>query len=137
MTSKLSHCDILDWHDGVVQAVVQLEDSSGFYYASLIAWDLEGRRRAYAVLAISKSAAAGLSEFVADKALSEENWALLGERVRGIWDAARGDAQLWRCGDTIHDVSAVEFLPAKELSPWVGVDAGEALDPQRVATWLR
>ena len=52
-------------------------------------------------------------EFVADKALSEENWALLGERVRGIWDAARGDAQLWRCGDTIHDVSAVEFLPAK------------------------
>lgn len=113
MTSRsLRTLEIIDWYDGIVQAIVLTNWMPGTYLCSLLAYDVELRKRVFALLQIS------------DKELSEirfylvQGWDSLFLYLKQLWDKADGSVVLICCDnfDKVISLSTAEAYAVKEFA---------------------
>lgn len=92
---ELQILDMIDWYDGIVLAIVSTNWMQGTYLGSLLAFDVESRRRVIALMPLSEG---DLSEV---RSRLAGDWELLRLYLKRLWDKASGDITLlcWIDGD--------------------------------------
>ena len=127
----------IDWYDGIVLAVVSTNWMEGQYLGSLLAFDLELKKRVVALLPLDEG---DVSEI---KSLLEGDWELLLSFLKELWHKASGKVTLLLCTDSDEHVVSGITMDASEVRPEAISDIEEAVSASRVkwfdalASWSR
>jgi hypothetical protein len=123
---ELQIVEMIDWHDGIVLAVVSTNWMEGNYLASLIALDVESRRR---VIALSPLSEGDLSEV---RARIGGDWELLLLYLKRLWDKAAGNISVIYWADRDGRVVAEATMDAGNLKDQAGSDVETAVRKDRM-----
>ena len=127
---------VIDWYDGIVQAIARPEDEENWYLVGLVAWDMRRELKAYVLLPISHVHASALATALSETApSSEQAWATIQVMVDAAIAASVGQALAIVCKDIGRRVLAVVQLDRNDVSN-ILLSAEEALAKPRVARWI-
>jgi len=122
---RLEIAEMIDWHDGIVLALVTTNWTDGTYLCSLLAFDANRRERVFALLPLSES------EVSETKSRLDGEWEALLSYLRCLWDKASGKITLVCYRDTDEQVIAEKAVDASELINQSISDVEEAVSDNR------
>ncbi len=122
---RLEIAEMIDWHDGIVLALVTTNWIDGTYLCSLLAFDANRRERVFALLPLSES------EVSETKSRLDGEWEALLSYLRCLWDKASGKITLVCYRDTDEQVIAEKAVDASELINQAISDVEEAVSDNR------
>jgi len=67
---------VLDWYDGIVNAVIQFRDDENWYLINLIAWDINEPKKIYSLHELKPADHAKILSFLKDQKPSWPIWTL-------------------------------------------------------------
>jgi hypothetical protein len=132
-TFDVRDMQVIDWYDGVTQAVGRVGDDRSWQHIFLLAWDRERGRKAFAVCPIPEGAAHAARNVISrNTPLSDDEWEELQSTLRTT--SVRDRARLVVCVD-IND--SAYYVSSFELeSVGVPVNVGDAISRARITRWI-
>jgi len=122
---QLEIAEMIDWHDGIVLALVTTNWTDGTYLCSLLAFDANRRERVFALFPLSES------EVSETKSRLDGEWEALLSYLTCLWDKASGKITLVCYRDTDEQVIAEKAVDASELINQAISDVEEAVSDNR------
>ena len=118
--------ETIDWYDGIVLAVLSTNWMEGIYLGSLLAFDVELRKRVIALLPLSES---DLSEI---RSRLGGDWELQLSYLRQLWRQASGGITVLCCIEAGERVIAETTVDANDLKDEAVSDVEEAVSKSRM-----
>src|SRR5262245_27252103 len=122
---QLEIAEMIDWHDGIVLALVTTNWTDGTYLCSLLAFDANRRERVFALFPLSES------EVSETKSRVDGEWEALLSYLTCLWDKASGKITLVCYRDSDEQVIAEKAVDASELINQAISDVEEAVSDNR------
>jgi hypothetical protein len=123
---KLKALEIIDWYDGVVLALVELNWVGGEYLATLLAWDLDRRERVFALFPMRDGRAARIRA-----CLASGDWSSVMSCVKSIAGEVTGEVLVVRVDEGSDSVVAEVAMDALDLQGDAIVDVEVAFSEER------
>jgi hypothetical protein len=123
---RLETLETIDWYDGIVLAVLATNWMEGIYLGSLLAFDVELRKRVIALLPLSES---DLSEI---RSRLGGDWELVLSHLKQLWRQASGRITVLCCIETGERVIAETTVDASDLKDEAVSDVEEAVSKSRM-----
>ena len=115
--------EIIDWYDGLIQAVISTSWQEGMFLASIIAYDLESDHRIFALLPMAQE------HLDVIRGLTADSDGLL-EYLQALWREPLGEAMLVR--ERHYEVLALRAVPASKLRAHVVFFVEDAIQEDRM-----
>lgn len=126
MTSRnLTIIELIDWYDGIVQAVVSISSMEGAYLCSLISFDAESKQRVFALLPLAAD------ELCEIRFLLKKQWDDVISYLSELWSKFTDDTLLVCCNND-QEVVAERIIQSSSLKSGVVLDIEAAAEESRM-----
>lgn len=122
---KLNIIDIIDWYDGVVLALVSLDDSENTYVSSLLAYDLELKQRIFALLPLKRGELSNVKKNL------NGDWEKSLLYLNLLWKKADGNTLLILYSDEESQILAEKNVLANLIKDYAIADVEVAVSSNR------
>lgn len=128
---SLADQEIIDWYDGIVQALVRFPDQETWHYQCLIAWDPESPQRVYAVVGLDPQqeetllAAIRRGQGDGEEALP---WDEIQLKVQGALSEPEEESLLLLCDGPSEVVRRLARTDTQSIRPYLGHDVESLLE---------
>ncbi len=136
---EVTECRIVDWYDGVVQALVRLAGKEAWFYCSLLAWDMRSNRKVFALLRLDNNWSHKLLSLLSEKTLEPNKqaaWDKFSGTVQSLLSTYDDRVLIVLCEELGEQVLARKMLPIDSFRDDLGQEVEESLGPERIRHWL-
>jgi hypothetical protein len=119
--------EMIDWYDGVVLAVVTMNWMKGTYLCSLLAFDVQLKKRVFALLPLDEDQLLGIREHLGGE------WNALLLYLNQLWHNASNNVTLLYYRDTDEQVIAEISVEASKIKNKAISDVEEAVSDSRMS----
>lgn len=123
---RLETLEIIGWYDGIVVAVLSTNWMEGVYLGSLLAFDVELRKRVIALLPLEEG------DLYEIRSRLDGDWESLLAYLKQLWNQASGNITLLCCTDAGERVIAETTVDASDLKDEAISDVEEAVSKGRM-----
>ena len=116
--------ELIDWYDGIVQAIISTKRTQGQFLCSLLAFNVESRNRVFALLPLEDVEVSNIRSRLGG------DWNELLSYLKRLWHSADGDITLL-CALNGVDVIAETIVDARILKDQTVNDIEEAVSDSR------
>ena len=125
VSKRIEVVEIIDWHDGYIQALITVNWKKGFYLCSLIACGTNLDDRVFALLSLTDLEVEQIKENLM-------NWNELVLCLKRLWDKATGEVTVLFYSCKNDSVIACTSVEANKLKNQTVSDISETLEENRM-----
>jgi hypothetical protein len=126
MKDSIKILEVIDWYDGIVQALVSTNWLPNISLCSLLAFDVETKRRVFGLLPLAEEEVSKI------KSLLNKDWDLLATYLKELWLKVSENVTLISCKDPENQIIAKTVVEANKLRGEKFLDIEDAVSEERM-----
>ncbi|MCJ8337089.1 MAG: hypothetical protein MJK10_01335 [Pseudomonadales bacterium] len=134
---EIDKIKVIDWYDGVVTGLITITDRTGWFFASLLAWNPESQEKIFSIFPLNMECSDRLIEILSDDSDSGV-WSSLEHEIITIRTNYLGNVMVIKCLDLGEPVISgfEDDLDVLQIRSQVGRDIEDVILDDRSTAWF-
>lgn len=133
---EITQQEIIDWYDGLVEALVQVVSDERWHYLSLMAWDQAAELTVSALLPLSPKWETVLLRELREEPNDSDAWTRFAKLREEFLKSYSGDVQVLLCGKTDGRTISQKHVGFEAVSGYLGKGVEACLESQVSNFWI-
>jgi hypothetical protein len=133
---EITQEEIIDWYDGLVEALVKVASDERWHYLSLMAWDQAAELTVSALLPLSPKWETILLRELREEPDDSNAWARYAELREAFLKSYSGDVQVLLCGKRDRRTISQKRVDFEAVRGFLGKGVEACLDSQTSSFWI-